>query len=481
MTNALFLILGLAVGAALGYLIASRRSTALQSQLSLQEQQVEDLKRSYEARLAELHQQAHQEAQRTATSTEQRIADLKESYELRLEDEARRAHEALQQAAENATRREAQLKEQFEQRLEQQRRAAEEGRQMLRTEFAELSNRALRQQSDQLSKDNADRMNILLDPFSTRLKELKERVEQVYTQETRERAGLAEHIKTLQEMNTRLSEEATNLSRALRADSKMQGNWGEMILERLLETSGLIKGKHYVAQEFLTDEHGKPIHHEETHKRMQPDVIVRYPGDHDIIIDSKVSLVAYIDYANAEEADQQHQALSQHLQSIRRHINELSQKDYSRYDTKSPDFVMMFIPNEGAYLTAIQHDQQLWHYAYERKVILMSPTNLISALRLANELWVREAQIQNVQDIISRATSLYEKVASYTQTFLKMGDYIKRTQAEYDKALGQLSTGRGNIIRQAEMLRQMGLTPKRTLPPELTRGNEDDEDDTDAS
>ena len=309
------------------------------------------------------------------------------------------------------------------------------------------------------------------------LKDFREKVEQVYDTESKQRFSLEERIKDLVELNNRISEDANNLTRALKGDSKIQGNWGEMILERLLQASGLIEGEHYFRQEFLKNEQGEMLTNEESGQKMQPDIIVRYPDDREMIIDSKVSLTAYAAYNSAENKDEEARWLKAHLQSVRAHVDELSQKDYSHYDAKAPDFVMMFIPTEAAYLTAIKADTNLWEYAYKKKVVLMSPTNLISALRLSLDLWKRENQVKNVQDIIKRGTLLYEKIAGFTDTFLRIGDNLSGLQRDYDKAYNQLSDGNGSVVRQAELLRNMSLTPKKRISARLLPKEEETEEE----
>lgn len=335
-------------------------------------------------------------------------------------------------------------------------------RTQLNKDFQVLANQILEEKTLRFTDVNKTNMEAILKPLNEKLVEFKSKVEETYDKESKQRFSLEERIKELVALNNQISEDANNLTKALKGNNKVQGNWGEMILESILEKSGLKKGEEYFAQEFIVDENGNRIRNEQQNY-MQPDIVVAYPGGRKIIIDSKVSLSAYVKYIESENEDVKLIAEKEHITSIKQHIDELSRKSYQDY-VESLDFVMMFIPNEPAYILAMQLDSSLWDYAYRKRILLISPTNLIASLKVVADLWKREYQSRNAIEIAKRGAALYDKFAGFVETLQDVGKNIERSQKAYDKAFSQLKDGNGNLIRQAEMLKELGVKAQKELP-----------------
>ncbi len=372
-------------------------------------------------------------------------------------------YDALQQKADEAAVSLAAVKtERASLAAELEKLQAEKGKlaEELRDSFRAVANDIMRERTEDLDK----RTKETLSPLREDLKRFGEQVDKTYQEEARERFNLKDSIEKLILRSQEISQETTSLTRALRGDSKVQGDWGELVLERILDQSGLIRGEHYFVQETLRDESGAVITTGDNRGGLRPDVIVRYPNRGAIVIDSKVSLTAYARYVAAETDAERDQALKEHLFSLRKHINELSGKRYEEYTEGSPNFVMLFIPNEPAYTIALAHDPTLWEEAYRKNVVLINGTNLIAALRMAQDMWQRDSQQRNVLQIVDEAGKLYDKFATFSETFLKIESKLEDAQKAFGEAKGQLRDGRGDILGRFDKLKALGAKTKKALP-----------------
>ena len=310
-----------------------------------------------------------------------------------------------------------------------------------RNEFRNLANEILEEKTKKFTEQNRTKLDEILKPLSEKIKDFEKKVDDTYDKESKQRFSLEKEIKNLAELNQQISKEANNLTHALKGQTKTQGNWGEIILESILEKSGLVRDREYFVQASYTNEQGK---------RLQPDIIIAYPGERSLVVDSKVSLLAYERFSSAETKEEQDKALKDHLLSVRTHIAELSSKNYQDlYQLKGLDFVILFMPVEPAYLIAMQAEPDLWSYAYERRVLLISPTNLIAVLRMISNLWRVEYQNKNAVEIARQSADLLDKFVGFLEDLEDVGRKLEQTRQSYDASINKLSTGKGNLIRRA--------------------------------
>lgn len=335
-------------------------------------------------------------------------------------------------------------------------------REQFRLEFTELSRKILEDQSQRFTQTNEEKIKQLLDPLKTNIVEFRQKVEDTYNQEAKERFSLGKEVQRLIEMSAVVSQEANNLTTALKGNTKLQGNWGEMILESLLENSGLTRGREYMVQEFIRDASGNIIK-DENGKGLQPDIMIYYPDQRRVIIDSKVSLIAWEQYIACSDHEQQQAHLKEHIRCVRQHIESLSRKNYPKY-ALALDYVLLFIPIEPAFLEAVKTDAQLWKFAYDKKILLVSPTNLFSVLKIIADLWKVEQQNKHAIDIAEKAGALYDKFYGFIGNMEQIGKKLEDATNCYTDAFKQLSEGRGNIVNRVEELRQMGAKTTKQLP-----------------
>ncbi|HAB31744.1 MAG TPA: DNA recombination protein RmuC [Cryomorphaceae bacterium] len=347
-------------------------------------------------------------------------------------------------------------------RLQERLRQLESQKEKMSQEFKLLAHEALQAQTDALQKQmkeaNSVQLSLVLAPFKEKLESFGKRVQDTHESGQRERIELKTEVIKLVEQNEKLKNEANQLTKALRGDVKMQGNWGEMVLEKLLERTGLTKGQEYSVQESVTNEEGK---------RFQPDVVLHLPEDKNIIIDSKVSLVAYERFVNADTPEEQAIALKEHLTSMRSHIRGLSEKNYQNLYGVSLDFVILFVPIEGAYSVALQAEPGLYQEAFDKNIALVSATSLWSTLRTVGTLWRQERQNANVQEIIRQASDLYDKFAGFSEELVKVGNQMDTAKRTYENSMKMLIDGKGNLVRRTENLRLLGLKNSKSVSPSL--------------
>ncbi|MFV8782777.1 DNA recombination protein RmuC [Microbulbifer sp. SA54] len=350
------------------------------------------------------------------------------------------------------------LVEKGEAALAEQRQQLEQTRAAMTQQFENLANRIFEEKQQAFVRRSEDSLRKSLDPLERQLGDFRKRVEHVYDRENAERNSLLGQIKALREQTQRISDEALNLTSALKGDRKIQGNWGEVVLERLLEESGLQKGREYETQVTITSDG----------RRRQPDVIVRLPEGKDLIIDSKVSLVDYERYNSAEAEEERAQALKQHVTSLRAHITGLNKKAYEDLEgVRTLDFVFIFVPIEAAYMLAMQADPELFRFAYERQIVLVSPTSLMATLRTVENIWRYEKQNKNAEKIAAEAGKLHDQFVLVLESLDALGSRLRQADEAYQETCKRLSTGRGNVVKRIDSLRKLGAKTRKQIATDL--------------
>lgn len=351
------------------------------------------------------------------------------------------------------------------QRNKEQKQEVEELQEKFTKEFENLANKILEEKTVKFTEQNKENLKNILSPLQEKIQHFEKKVEDTHKESIDYHAALRQQIVGLKEMNEQMSKETLNLTKALKGDSKMQGNWGELILERVLEKSGLEKGREYHVQQSFQTEEGN---------RVFPDVVINLPDGKKMIVDSKVSLTAYERYANAEDDSQKALFLKEHITSIKRHVEQLSDKNYhDLYQMESPDFVLLFIPIESAFAIALNDDNSLYNKAFERNIIIVTPTTLLATLRTIDSMWTNQKQQENALEIARQAGALYDKFEGFVSDLIKIGKKMDEAKVEYGNAMGKLVEGKGNLVNSVERLRKMGAKAKKVLPENILKRAED--------
>jgi len=354
----------------------------------------------------------------------------------------------------------------LEQKNREQKAEVEKLQEKFTKEFENLANKILDEKSTKFTKQNKESLEVLLNPLSEKIKVFEKRVEDTNKESGIRHAALRQQIIGLKELNEQMSKEATNLTKALKGDSKIQGNWGELVLERVLEKSGLEKDREYFLQNSFTTDEGR---------RVLPDVVLHLPDSKKMIIDSKVSLVAYERFVNEEEKDLRDKYLKEHIASLRKHIDQLSAKNYQDiYDIESPDFVLLFVPIEPAFAVAINQDNSLYNWAFEKNIVIVTPSTLLATLRTIDSMWTNEKQQQNAIEIATQAGALYDSFVNLTDELIKVGKQIGTVQGSYENAMKKL-TGRGNLVKRVEKLKKLGAKANKHIDQKLIERAKDND------
>ena len=400
--------------------------------------------------------QAHQsDLEKNLEKSEKKFIDFEEKIQKTLDENKNFIRDNLNYESEVKF-----LKE----KLENHKKEIEELHKISQQSFENIANKILQEKSEKFTEINKNNITSILEPLGQNINNFKKQVSDTYDKDLKQRVELQEQIKNLLDQTNKVSNEANNLATALKGNSKKQGNWGEMILETILQHSGLQKDIHYFKEKSFNNEEGQ---------NLRPDFQIHLPDNRLIIADSKVSLVAYNKFCESKNDEESKRYIDEHLKSVYSHVDNLSSKNYDDLE-KSLDFTMMFMPVEPAYILAIQADKDLWSYAYSKRILIMSPTNLIACLKIIDDLWKREMQSKNAMAIVNRGEKLYNKFVSFTESILEIGRKLNDSQKAFDSALNQMKEGKGNLLWQAESLRGLGLKSEKKIPIDFDISQEDE-------
>lgn len=434
MTDVIFLIIGLITGAIAGFFMAGSKKSAAGSndeqfqQLQMNTSRLEEQNRYLTQQVGQREVELNEEREKKITISSQ-LAEVKAN------------HDNVQQ------------------RLAEQKQELQQLQEKFSKEFENLANKILEEKSQKFTEQNKINIDQILKPLGEKIKDFEKKVQDNYDAENKEKASLRTEIQRLYELNQKMTTDAQNLTRALKGDNKAQGNWGEFILETILEKSGLNKDREYSIQPSFTTEDGR---------RLQPDVIINLPEGKSLIIDSKVSLTGYEKYYTAEDDTERQVALREHLLSVRTHIKGLSEKKYQNlYQLKSLDFVLLFIPIEPAFALSVQQDAQLFHDAFEKNIVIVSPSTLLATLRTVSSIWRQENHNRNAVEIARKAGDLYDKFDGFVKDMIGLGTKLDQSKKDYESAMNKLSTGKGNIVKRVQELKDMGAIASKSLPQNL--------------
>ena len=451
-----YLIFGILIGGVISWLFFRGRSAAT----------------GIDPRTTELEKQnAGLSAQlNAATEERKRTEENHKTFISKIESELELERGKAGVLTDHLARKEAEL-DAVDKRLQEQKAELENLQKQFAEKFENLANRIFEEKSKKFTEQNKTQLDDLLKPLGEKLKDFEKKVTDVYNDENKERATLKGEITRLFDLNQQMAKEANNLTRALKGEAKTQGNWGEFILETILGKSGLRKDHEYHTQQSMTGEAGN---------RLQPDIVINLPDEKHLIIDSKVSLVAYERFSSAELEEEKASALKEHIASLRKHIKDLSEKNYQKlYQVNSLDFVLLFMPVEPAFLTALQADNELFNDAFSRNIMIVSPSTLLATLRIVENMWRQENQNKNVIRIADEAAAMYEKFAGFTEALIDIGKKMDDSKRSYEVAMSRLSTGPGNVVKRIENLKKLGLKVTKSIDPKLVERSTESEDEQD--